>query len=303
LIASTSSLLGKKIIVTATYNNGTLKGYLNGILKQEHTVSFAYSFTRWLAGYSAARSADVSISSILIRSQALTADQVAAEHALLREIYPEIPSVKIGEQEWATSNLEMVATPEGNVIKNITDNTEWSNAKTVYDSVYAATTGTVAEKEYAALKESAYWCYYNNDSEIGAVYGKLYNWYAAKLLDLDMASSNYGWRVPTQAQFNTLATTLGGISVAGGKMKVPGTDYWNSPNTGATNESGFSLLGYGNRNTDGIFGNIKNITRIWTTTESTSTESYASYNTLNTKNFNVFARNKLKGFEIRLIKE
>jgi uncharacterized protein (TIGR02145 family) len=68
----------------------------------------------------------------------------------------------------------------------------------------------------------------------------------------------WGWRVPTSLDFTTLATYLGGTSAAGGKMKMTGLDYWNTPNTGATNESGFTGLGSGSRsNIDGSFALLR----------------------------------------------
>lgn len=139
----------------------------------------------------------------------------------------------------------------------------WSNATEIYDAVYAATSGTAQQKEYAALKEAAMWCYYNNSADNGAIYGKLYNWYAAKLLDLDMQTAGFGWRVPTSAQFTTLANALGGTSVAGGKMKIAGTSYWNSPNTGADNSSGFTALGGGLRTNAGVFATLKTRGVFW----------------------------------------
>jgi len=134
----------------------------------------------------------------------------------------------------------------------------WANATEIYDAVYAATAGDATAKTYAALKESGMWCYYNNDAANGAIYGKLYNWYAVKLFDLDMASASFGWHVPTSTEFTTLQTALGGAVVAGGKMKMTGTDYWNTPNTGADNTSGFTGLGNGIRNAAaGVFAYTK----------------------------------------------
>lgn len=40
---------------------------------------------------------------------------------------------------------------------------------------------------------------------------------------------------------------MGEESIAGGKMKKKGTTFWNSPNVGATNESGFNAYRSGNR--------------------------------------------------------
>lgn len=131
----------------------------------------------------------------------------------------------------------------------------WADSQELYDGLIAQ-----GETEQTALEAAAMWSYYNNDPSIGAWAGKLYNWFAVKLLQMDIdyynaanPSTPWGYRVPTQTDFDTLATTLGGASVAGGKMKVVGTDYWNSPNTGADNSSRFSAIGVGYRMTSGTF--------------------------------------------------
>lgn len=106
-------------------------------------------------------------------------------------------------------------------------------------------------------------------------YGYLYNWYAAKGIYTtgNIASTDTlnicpsGWHVPTDAEWTTLTTELGGESVAGGKMKSVGTAYWNSLNTGATNESGFSALPGGYRTVDGSFYDIRNLAFFWSATE------------------------------------
>ena len=50
-----------------------------------------------------------------------------------------------------------------------------------------------------------------------------------------------GWHVPSDDEWQTLITFLGGESIAGKKLKESGSAHWNSPNT-ATNESGFTAL-------------------------------------------------------------
>jgi uncharacterized protein (TIGR02145 family) len=64
-----------------------------------------------------------------------------------------------------------------------------------------------------------------------------------------------------------LTDSLGGASVAGGKMKTIGNAYWNDPNTGAINSSGFSVLPGGYRNSDGSFSNVRNYAFFWSATE------------------------------------
>ena len=108
---------------------------------------------------------------------------------------------------------------------------------------------SIKEVGWADLTTPA-WCYYNNDPLNGAVYGKLYNWYAVKAIADNPPA---GWRVPIVADILQLGNYLGGSSIAGGKMKKEGLLYFNAPNTGAANESGFSAIGGGMRNVDGTF--------------------------------------------------
>jgi uncharacterized protein (TIGR02145 family) len=74
-----------------------------------------------------------------------------------------------------------------------------------------------------------------------------------------------------------LTTELGGESVAAGKMKSIGTSFWNSPNTEATNSSGFSGLPGGSRFYDGSFSNIKNVAYFWSATEFNSFNARIRY--------------------------
>jgi len=82
-------------------------------------------------------------------------------------------------------------------------------------------------------------------------FGYLYNWFAA----IDVRIAPVGWHVPDAAELVTLSNFLGGDAVAGGKLKEIGTDNWNTPNTGADNSSGFTLLAGGSRSdTDELNG-------------------------------------------------
>lgn len=222
---------GKVVILQyIAEGNGNVKIYYNGVLDDTITIQSNIIFENFIRGrYGYVRGRAYYY---CIQSGALTASQVASEYNTLRALIPERESVTIGSQAWTTSNLDIVCDAQGVVIPEVTDNAAW-----------------------AALTTPA-WCHYNNDSANGAIYGKLYNWYAVKQIDDALAATGSEWRVPTQAQFETLAATLGGASVAGGKMKVAGTSYFASPNTGADNSSGFSALPSGLRNEAGIFSEL-----------------------------------------------
>ena len=142
-------------------------------------------------------------------------------------------------------------------------------------------------------------------------YGYLYNWYAAKGIYTtgNIASTDtlnvcpVGWHVPTDAEWTTLTTELGGESVAGGIMKSRGTAYWDSPNTGATNESGFSALPGGIRLFDGNFNAVRSNAYLWSADETSS--SYAWIRTLDTDDGSVirgFFGNKSAGASVRCIR-
>jgi uncharacterized protein (TIGR02145 family) len=146
-------------------------------------------------------------------------------------------TVTIGAQVWMASNLKTTKYNEGTAIPEAQNPTV----------TVIPTTG-------------AYYWYNNDMTTYKDTYGALYNWYS---VDNNLATKNAsnggknicpsGWHVPTYTEWNILTTYLGGISVAGGKLKEVGTVHWTGPNTGATNESGFTALpgGFSNFNFSG----------------------------------------------------
>jgi uncharacterized protein (TIGR02145 family) len=103
-------------------------------------------------------------------------------------------------------------------------------------------------------------------------YGLLYNFYAATD---GRGVAPTGFRVPSRTDFDNLITELGGTSVAGGKLKstrllIDGQPYWNAPNTGATNESGFNAFPAGSRFSSGTYSSINASGVFYTTTLSGS---------------------------------
>lgn len=108
------------------------------------------------------------------------------------------------------------------------------------------------------------------------------------------------WHVPTDAEWTTLTNCLGGEAVAGGKMKK--IDGWNTPNAGATNDSGFSGLPRGFRNEYGAFLAVGDSGLWWSASE--ANQDYAFFRALSTLDSAVFrgANNKKCGMSVRWIK-
>ncbi|NBU81627.1 MAG: hypothetical protein EBS55_08270 [Flavobacteriaceae bacterium] len=170
-----------------------------------------------------------------------------------QNVYTYLP---IGPYVWMQQNLNVSKYTDGTPIPQVTDPSAWANL----------TTGA--------------WCYFNNDYTnsnpiYGVAYGKLYNWYAVAgvydsasfsnpLLRKKLAPS--GWHVPTNAEWNTLGN-------AGGTLKEAGISNWISPNTGATNSTGFTGLPGGYRSSGGGCYNIGEDGIWWSSSEYVSSVS------------------------------
>lgn len=111
-------------------------------------------------------------------------------------------------------------------------------------------------------------CWYNDNILNKSDYGAVYNLYAVgsshNLAYLERGGvQEVGWKIPSEADWDVLIARLGGLTIAGGKLKEIGTTHWNTPNTGATNESGFKALGAGYRDDQGVFHGIHLNTGFW----------------------------------------
>jgi uncharacterized protein (TIGR02145 family) len=190
-------------------------------------------------------------------------------------------TVTIGTQTWMAENLKTTKYNDGNAIPNVTDNTAW-----------------------AALTTPSY-CWYNNDATTyKATYGALYNWYAVN--STSNGGKNVcptGWHVPSDAEWTTLTDYLGEESVGGGKLKETGTTHWTSPNTGATNETGFTALPGGYRYFNGTFDYIGSGGFWWSST-ATGTY-YAWHRTLRYNESHVGGGDygKMYGFSVRCVRD
>jgi uncharacterized protein (TIGR02145 family) len=99
--------------------------------------------------------------------------------------------VEINGKIWMAENLNVSHYKNGDLIPEVKDPKEWDEL----------TTGA--------------WCYYNNDPEMGKIYGKLYNWFA---VNDSRGLAPEGWSVPKKVNFISLINFLG-EKEAGKKMK------------------------------------------------------------------------------------
>jgi len=197
--------------------------------------------------------------------------------------------VKIGDQIWMAENLAYL--PSVNMVADGSEDAAGS-----YYYVYGYNGTNVADAKATANYTT---------------YGVLYNWTAA--MDGEASSTTNpsgiqgvcptGWHLPSDAEWTELTDYLGGTSVAGGKLKETGTTHWTSPNTGATNETGFTALPGGNRFNDGTF-NIVGINGYWwcATESSASSAWYRSmyYGGSSVSRSDV---NKELGFSVRCVRD
>lgn len=155
-------------------------------------------------------------------------------------------TVMIGSQGWMKENLKVTHYNDGTEIPLITDNTEWASL----------TTGSYSS--------------YGNSASMASTYGLLYNGFSVQTGKLCPA----GWRVPDNDDWEELRVFLGGQAYAGSKMKQEGTSLWTSPNTGATNSSGFTGLPGGFRGPTGLFYQEGDVAIWWSLSTENDREFY-----------------------------
>ena len=183
-------------------------------------------------------------------------------------------TVTIGDQTWMAENLKVTHYSDGKAIPLVSDGAMW-DALTFTDRAY---------------------CWYDNSTSFGDTYGALYTWPAAMNGAAGSATNPSGiqgvcpdgMHLPSDKEWKQLEMYLG-MSQAeaddagwrgtdeGGKLKETGTIHWYSPNTGATNASGFTALPGGVRGIDGSFGNVGYGAYLWTATEGSSTHVWSRY--------------------------
>jgi len=187
-------------------------------------------------------------------------------------------TVKIGTQTWMRENLKTTKYRNGDPIGTTTPDTlDISNATTYPTPKYQ-------------------WAYDGNESNV-ATYGRLYTWYAATD---SRGICPTGWHLPTDAEWTTLTTFLGGENIAGGKLKETGTVHWTTPNTGATNSSGFTALPGGYRTSFGKFNHIGSMGFWWSSTEGSTSTAWLRFVDLFVSNAYSF---KILGISVRCLRD
>ncbi len=188
----------------------------------------------------------------------------------------EYRTVKIGNQWWMAENLKVTHYRNGDPVPYAPENAVWST-----------------------LASGAY-CNYDNSTDWAMIHGHLYNWFAA-VDSRNLAPA--GWHVPSNADWQILVDYLGGEQVAGGKLKEAGTDHWQDPNTGATNETGFTALGSGYRIDTGNFQDLGGYAKFWSITENDPFSALYQYLYYESQAIYLDSHSKLFGMSIRCVKD
>ena len=188
------------------------------------------------------------------------------------------PVVQIGEQTWMAENLKTTKYLNGDLIGTTTP-------------ASANISGETTPKYQ--------WAYNGNEANV-TTYGRLYTWYA---ITDNRNVCPTGWHLPNDAEWTALTTSLG-EDVAGGKLKETGLDHWDSPNTGATNETGFTALPGGIKDLDGTFYGLGDeIGYWWSSSESAASFAWGRSIYYNLSLIDRYEYNESYGFSVRCVKD
>ncbi len=200
-------------------------------------------------------------------------------------------TVKIGNQWWIVENLRVTHYRDGTAIPLVYINSQW-----------------------VTQNKGAY-CYYNMDASNITDYGLMYNFHA---VSSDRGLAPEGWHVASDEEWKELEMYLGMTqgqadltlwrgTNEGGKLKESGTTHWNAPNTGATNETGFTALPGGWRSMyDGTFSGMGTFVSFWTSTGTTASNgTYALTRGLSSAESRISRTGDLRvaGLSVRCIKD
>jgi uncharacterized protein (TIGR02145 family) len=185
-------------------------------------------------------------------------------------------TVKIGNQHWMKHNLNVDHFRNGDPIPHAKTDKEW---------------GKAGENKQPA------WCYYDNDSENGKKYGKLYNWFA---VNDPRGLAPQGYHIPTDEEWEELVSYVGGKDVAGIKLKSQSR--WKDNGNG-TDEFGFTALPGGSRYFNGYFYDVGYNGCWWSATENNTSNAWYRYMNYDYSYFYRNYLNKELGFSVRCLRD
>jgi uncharacterized protein (TIGR02145 family) len=243
---------------------------------------------------------------VIISDTELIVDEAFSDGS--KDYYPvRLPAIYIIKD--SSNVIKVLVRDSGDVVFKETLSARLPNVITDYPVYYNPVTGLLTYGSIVVppiIKKVVLYNYYAIAGIIGNryIYGGLYNWFAA--------SKNGGTgvgsiapidcHVPSNTEFDTLVAYLGGINIAGGKLKEAGLTHWVSPNTGADNSSGFTALGSGVRAGGGVFGQINALAYFWGITEVNSNNGTLLYLYTNSSDSLSGGGAKEYGYSIRCLK-
>jgi uncharacterized protein (TIGR02145 family) len=187
--------------------------------------------------------------------------------------------IAIGTQTWMVENLKTTKYNDGSSIPIGLSDANWA-----LEDGSAGHDGAIA--------------YPNNSSVNKSVYGMLFNWHA---VNNAKGITPVGCHIATDNEFQTLQTYLGGGAVTGGKLKEVGTTHWTTPNTAATNESGFTAVPAGRRTQVGAYSLFGTYGIYWTSTNKDTTNAYRRYVTNTSGAISTDYTLKANGFSVKCL--
>jgi uncharacterized protein (TIGR02145 family) len=185
-------------------------------------------------------------------------------------------------KKWAAQNLSVSHYRNGDTILHVQDSVTWANL----------TTGA--------------WCYYQNNTANGVVYGKLYNWYA---VNDSRGLAPAGWHIATDAEWTTMADScLGGANIAAEALKSTGllsnnTGLWLGSFNTATNSTGFTGLPAGCRLPAGGFVNLNAAGMWWSGTPASTTTALYREADIESNELSSASFNRKLGLSVRCVKD
>ena len=184
--------------------------------------------------------------------------------------------VKIGNQTWMSKNLDVNTFRNGEAIPEAKNAKQWIKA---------------------SKNKKAAFCYYEYRSKNGAIYGKLYNWFA---VNDPRGLAPKGYHVASSAEWTVLTDFLGGEYVAGEKLKS--TSGWANGGNG-DNSSGFNGLPGGYCYASGNFSDVTAQGYFWSSSGSDTRFAWSRGLITNKTEVDRYSCSKYDGLSVRCLRD